>query len=243
MASKPRSLCPFPDGLIVHLACRPAPSANVRGRGASICNPCVAARPAQEFPIDIIEEALDVEIEHPVIVPASPPGHAQSIMCRFLRPISIGVLVELRLQDRLQKSLDDHLGDSVGNRLNSQRPSLSSITFWYVNAAHGWGKVAAGAHPIPDLIKIITQILFKVFDRLSIDPCRPFVGLHLLVRFPHIALRYTKWLGHRDRSSSISRSPSTSLCPRTKPDLGLRREVQASDRRGAAIVDLSLIHI
>src|SRR5450631_1946443 len=180
--------------------------------------------PHQEFPIDIIEEALDVEIEHPVMVPASPPGHARSIMCRFPRPISMGVLVELRLQDRLQKSLDDHLGDSVGNRWNSQRPSLSSITFWYVNAAHGWGKVAAGAHPIPDLIKIITQILFKVFDRLSIDPRRPFVDLHLLVRFPHIALRYTKWLGFiharalpdnvesRDRKG-IARIQGVGACP------------------------------
>src|ERR1019366_858715 len=49
--------------------------------------------------------------------------------------------------------------------------------------------------------------------------------------------KYRTTYERTNRSSSISRDPSTWLCPRTKPDLGLRREVQASDRRGAAIVD------
>ena len=38
-------------------------------------------RSHQEVPIDFIEEALDVEVEHPVARPATLPGFDESIVC------------------------------------------------------------------------------------------------------------------------------------------------------------------
>ena len=99
-----------------------------------------------------------------------------------------------RFQDRLQVSLDNHLGDPVGDRRNPERPRCSSIAFRYVNPTHGWRKVASRRHPIPDPVEILTQIPVEVLDRLSVNPSRPSVGLHLLVRFPHFAFGNTKRL-------------------------------------------------
>ena len=53
--------------------------------------------------------------------------------------------MKYRFQDRLQVSLDDHLGNPVGDRRYPERPGSSSIAFRYVNATHGWRKVAAGS--------------------------------------------------------------------------------------------------
>ena len=149
----------------------------------------------QEVPVDLIEEALDIKVKHPVMVPTSPSGHAQCLVRRFPWTISIGILVKSGFQDWFQVSFDNHLGDSVGDRWNAKRPGPSRISLRYVNATHGWRKVASGAHPIPDPIEVLTQVPFEILDRLPVNPSRPSVRLHLLVRFPHIAFRNTKWLG------------------------------------------------
>ena len=148
----------------------------------------------QKVPIDLIEETLDVEIKHPVMSPATLPCLDQRIMRRLPRPISVGVSVKHRLQDRFQVSLDHHLGNPVGDRRNPERSGSSSIAFRYVNATHGWWKVTPRRHSIPDPIEIPTQVSVEVLDRLAIHPGRSSVGLHLLVRFPHIGLSNTKRL-------------------------------------------------
>src|SRR5260370_38935427 len=103
--------------------------------------------------------------------------------------------MELGLQYRFQISLDHRLGDSVRDRRNSERTRLSGITFRNVNSAHGRRKVAAGTHPIPDSIEIVTHVSLEILDSLSVNSRRASVRLHLLIRFPHLALRNTKCLG------------------------------------------------
>ena len=90
--------------------------------------------------------------------------------------------------------LDNHLGDPVGDRRNPERPRCSSIAFRYVNPTHGWRKVTSGRHPVPDPIEVLTQIPIEVLDGLPVDTSRPSVGLHLLVRLPHLAFGNTKRL-------------------------------------------------
>src|SRR5438309_9941954 len=51
----------------------------------------------QKTPVDFVEEALDVQIEHPIVIPTAASGHDQRIMRRFSRTISIGILMEHRL--------------------------------------------------------------------------------------------------------------------------------------------------
>ena len=100
--------------------------------------------------------------------------------------------MKLGFQDRFQVPLDHHLSYSVRDRRNSERPSSSRISLWYINAAHGWRKVASGTHPIPDPIEVLTQVSVEVLDSLTVNSRRPLVCLHLLIRLPHITLVNTK---------------------------------------------------
>src|SRR5216684_3486582 len=161
----------------------------------------------QKLPIDPVEETFDVEVKHPVPLPTSLPSHGYRVVGRFPWPISIGVLVELRLQYRFQILLDYRLGDSIGHRRNSERTRLSGITLRNVNPAHGRRKVGSGTHPIPDSIEIVTQVSLEILDGLPVNSCRPSVRLHLLIRFPHLAFRNTERLGF------IHAGPPPAGCP------------------------------
>jgi hypothetical protein len=138
----------------------------------------------------LIEEALDVEIQNPLVTPASLPRHADRIERRFAGSISIGVLVEAGLHERLKLSLDNRLGDSVGDSGNTQwpRPS-SSISFRYVDPSHRRRMITARRKPIPELVEVVGKISLEVRNRLAVDACRSLVGSNPLVRFPYFPLR------------------------------------------------------
>src|SRR5229473_1895144 len=101
--------------------------------------------------------------------------------------------MEQRLYFRLQSCLDHLLRNAIGHRRNAQL-SFATVFLWYLHRPDRWRKVAARRHPIPDLVKILLQPLFKIFDRLIVDPCSSFILLHPLVRFPNLLLRNTKRL-------------------------------------------------
>ncbi len=102
--------------------------------------------------------------------------------------------MEHGFQDRLQVTLDDHLGDSVGDRWDTKRPGSSRISLRNVYTSHGRREIASRAHPIPDPIKILTQILIEIRKGLPVySRCAP-VRFHLPIRFPYIAFSYTKRL-------------------------------------------------
>jgi hypothetical protein len=69
----------------------------------------------------VIEIALDVDIEHPVEPPAALARLPESIDRRSAGAISVGVVVE----DRLQISFDHLLSDPVADRGNAQWPGPS----------------------------------------------------------------------------------------------------------------------
>src|SRR6516225_11188214 len=83
------SSLPANPGSIRHAHGRPEPSLKVKKHPFAVGVP--AHGPHQERPIDFIEEALDIEVEYPVVVPTSPSGHSQCIVGRFPSPISIGI--------------------------------------------------------------------------------------------------------------------------------------------------------
>src|ERR1035438_4927610 len=101
--------------------------------------------------------------------------------------------MEQRLYFRLQSCLDHLLRNAIGHSRNAQL-SFATVFLWYLHRPDRWRKVAARRHPIPDLVKILLQPLFKIFNRLIIDPCGSFVLFHPLVRFPDLFLRNTKRL-------------------------------------------------
>ena len=94
--------------------------------------------PHQKPPINLIEEAPDVEVDHPVMPPASLPRHGQCIVCRSARAVSIGVGMEHRFQYRLQVPLDYRLDDAIRDRRYAERPRLSTV-LRYIHPAHRQG--------------------------------------------------------------------------------------------------------
>src|SRR5262245_23899301 len=95
----------------------------------------------QKLPIDAVEEPLDVEVEHQVVAPAALTSSAHGVDRRFAGPVAIGVGVEYRLQNRLQKAAGHLLGDAVRNRRNAQR-TRPAIRLWNIDPPHRRRKVA-----------------------------------------------------------------------------------------------------
>ena len=69
-----------------------------------------------EVPRNGVEELLDVEIDHPVVLPAPLPARPERLMGRLVRPVAIGVGVEPMVRPLLQVHGHDRLRDPVGNR-------------------------------------------------------------------------------------------------------------------------------
>jgi site-specific DNA recombinase len=90
-----RSSLPRDEAPILHLYGCLQPTFNVQKHPWAIR--VFADRAHQQLGIDLIEEALDVEIQNPRVTPASLPRHPDRIERRFAGSISIGVLVEAGL--------------------------------------------------------------------------------------------------------------------------------------------------
>src|SRR5262249_38878398 len=94
-----------------------------------------------QFPIDAVEEALDVEVENPIVAPAALAGLGHGIDRRFAGTVAVGVGMKSWLQDRLQKATDDLLSDAIGDCRNAQRPR-PAIRLRDVDPPHRRRKVA-----------------------------------------------------------------------------------------------------
>lgn len=70
----------------------------------------------QELPIDAVEEAFDVEIEHPVVAPTALTSLMHGVDRRFPGPVAVRVGMEYRLQNGLQVASGDLLSDAVSDR-------------------------------------------------------------------------------------------------------------------------------
>jgi hypothetical protein len=63
----------------------------------------------QQVPREVVEEAFDIQIERPVILPAPLPALPNRVVRGFQRPVAVTVGMKERLQRRLQLHLDHHL--------------------------------------------------------------------------------------------------------------------------------------
>src|SRR3954469_5079242 len=138
--------------------------------------------PRQERVVDVVEQAFDIELEYPILFPAALPRRSNGIERRFSGPITIGVWQECRVQVRLDDHLDNHLRHTIRYGWHSQDP-LPSILLRNGNSADRRWKVASRAHPVPDLVEVVSQVGIELLDRLSIHPGRPGIGLDRFVGF------------------------------------------------------------
>lgn len=135
-------------------------------------------------------------------------------------------------QNRLQVTLDDHLGDSVCDRGYTKRPGSSRISLRDVYTFHRRRKIASRAHPVPDPIEILAQILIEIRQRLLVYSRATSVRFHLPIRFPYIAFSYTKRLGslhidHPLAGCPMDKDPMTTPL-RSSPITGPSSLLQAS---------------
>src|ERR1035441_1138587 len=103
--------------------------------------------------IDLIESRLDVELDHPVILPAPLSGDADCLFSRSPRPISIGIRMKDRVQYRLDDALDDSLCYSVRHDGDTQL-SHAALYLWNLYLLHRRRKVRTRRHPVPQLVQI-----------------------------------------------------------------------------------------
>src|SRR3954471_2073069 len=143
----------------------------------------------KQIRLDTVKEGLDLDVEIKGVAPASLPRDAHSIERRFAGPVSIGVVMEMRLHEWLQNPVDPPLGDSVGDRWNPKRPRSSSLSLRDVNPSHRRRKGAARRHSIPDLVEVVRQISLEVPPRLPVHASRTLVASDLFVGFPDLPFR------------------------------------------------------
>src|SRR5206468_2057327 len=146
-----------------------------------------------------------MDVEHPVVPPASPTSRPDCVNRRPSRPISIRILMEDQFQDGFQVPLDDFLGDSVRDRGNSQRPGFRfAVALWDVDPPNRWRQVAPRGHSIPELVEVVREISLKVRDRLSVYSSRPLVDLHFLEGLPDFPLRNVERLRLAHRTPPVT---------------------------------------
>ena len=139
-------------------------------------------RPQQKRMVDVVEQALDVEFQYPVVVPAALSRHADGIERRFTGPIAVGIRQKYRLQIRFNHPFDNHLCHTIGHGWHPQKP-LPATLFRNGDGTHRWRKVASRAHPVPEFVEVVSQLGFELLDRLSIHPGPTGIGPDRLVGF------------------------------------------------------------
>src|SRR5215467_8506418 len=95
-----RSGCARHDAAVLHLHRRLQPALDVEQHPRAVR--MMTDRLEQQLPIDTVEVAFDVDVEHPVVAPAALTSLAYGIDRRSAGPVAIRVGVEHRLQIRLQ---------------------------------------------------------------------------------------------------------------------------------------------
>ena len=155
-----------------------------------------------------IKECSDVQIDHPIELPAAFPCHSDRIERRTTGPIAIGIRVELRFHRRLQDHLHDRLRHAIGDRRDAERSHAAPV-LGDLDEPHRRRMIRARRHPIPDLVQVSLQILLECRQRHAIDSPRTAVRPHLSVGVPDQTLRNLEWLylRHRLLPSLVDRPP------------------------------------
>ena len=97
--------------------------------------------------------------------------------------------MEPRLHQRLQEHRRHGLRNAILNCWHTKRSGTPAMRLRYHHRPHRRRKVRPRAHPIPDLVQVVLQILLEFLDRDTIHSRCALVGFHLPVCLPYLLLR------------------------------------------------------
>jgi len=140
--------------------------------------------------IKVVEEPLDVQIDHPVGAPAPLTAYLDRVQRAPKGPIAVGVRVEPGFHHRLQHHGHHRLRDPVRDRGHPEHPDLArSPRFGNLHHPHRRREVAARRHAIPQLVEVAPKVHLELLDRHPVDARRALVGLDPQVRLEHRVFR------------------------------------------------------
>src|SRR5215211_2830136 len=141
-------------------------------------------RLGHEVPRHLIEELLDVEIDHPVVLPAPRPTRRDRVMGRLARPVAVGVRVKPVVRPRLQMHGHDRLRDPIGDRRHAQHSDTRAVRLGDLDRLDREWKVRPRTHPVPDLVEVVRKIGLERLEILPVHSWRALVGLDPPPRLP-----------------------------------------------------------
>ena len=183
-----------------------------------------------QVPRHAVEELLDVQIDHPVRLPAPPPAGSHRVQRGTPRAVPVGIRVEEPFSPLLQHPGHHRLRDPVSHGRHTEHPGARPVRLRDLHRTHRRREVRPRRHPIPDLVQVALQILLEVGDRLPVHSGRSLVRPDFLPRLPDSPLRNLKRLARRlqlvhatpprellvDRTNTATNDPAPSLRPHYK---------------------------
>ena len=183
-----------------------------------------------------VEEGPDIEVEHPVLVPATLASHGQRVVGTSPRPVPVAVGVEDRLKLLFQQHRGRGLSHPVCHIRHTENPGPGPMILRYLNGSHRPREIAPRRHPIPQLVEVVHLLGREIVDAHSVHARRCTVRSDLLPRLEHETLSNFKRLQLLLRSiCRIHRWSSPTLnCP--APSLGPHyRALTATTSRSAPV--------
>jgi hypothetical protein len=150
----------------------------------------------QKSMVDLVKQAPDVELQHPVVPPAPFAGDLYGLMSRLARSIAVRVLMKIWLDLRFQDKLHHRLSYPIRNGRNP-KGSLSPRLLRYRNSPYRRRKITPGGHAIPNPIQVVAERSLKLGKGLLVNTGCSTIGLYSLVCFPYKPLWNFKRLCRR----------------------------------------------
>lgn len=107
--------------------------------------------------VNIIKEPFNVQIYHPIMLPAFHTCFLQRLFCRPLRAVTVRIPVKYGFQLRFKVQLCYSLRYPVCYCWNAQL-SLSAAYLGYGYLAYGLREITSARHPVPQLVQVAFQV-------------------------------------------------------------------------------------
>ena len=125
----------------------------------------------QPLVIERVEEALDIELQHPAPAQIHQPlpQDRQRRVCRATWPKAVRAVSQLRLVHGFQHHRDGALQHLVLEARDPDRSGLATVPFRDVHPPHRRSPIAARLRPLEQRPEVLLQVLRIRLGRLAVD--------------------------------------------------------------------------